>query len=197
MKFNVGQKVFIHKNSEYYIGASHNPRDVVGEISEIDGYGDYPIWVDWGGNNVNCYREEDLVPLRERCEVIYHNGHMFIRSKSSGVIFSTIDNHSNISRNGELPPFSLFGDGELPPFSLFGDAIIITLPRYRKVYGDTVINFFLERIKSVTNSKGRVKYVDIEYDENEPYRVTKFGRITKMKRIELNLNQFKEVENEI
>jgi hypothetical protein len=61
-KFKVGDKVKIRKDSGFYGDGARNPKDKIGEITEIDlkdGV-DLPIRVTWADGAKNTYNEDDL-----------------------------------------------------------------------------------------------------------------------------------------
>lgn len=61
MKFKIGDRVLIRKDSEYYgKDKDHNPANVVGVVSYIFDDDDHPYWVDWSEEYANSYREYDL-----------------------------------------------------------------------------------------------------------------------------------------
>ncbi len=70
MKFKIGDKVRINKDSFYYnFGTKNNPKDIKGIISKFIGL-PIPIRVKWNNDEENSYNEIDLEywylkPLKE------------------------------------------------------------------------------------------------------------------------------------
>jgi hypothetical protein len=59
--FKVGDKVKIKKDSIFYGDGTKNPKDVIGEITEIETEPNgLPIRVTWSGGAKNAYEEQDL-----------------------------------------------------------------------------------------------------------------------------------------
>ena len=66
MRYNIGDKVRISKKSIYYGLDRGNPKDIDGEIVEIDETSNmHPIRVMWENTHYRHYRERDL-KLRRR-----------------------------------------------------------------------------------------------------------------------------------
>lgn len=63
MKFKVGDKVYLSKNSKFNNGKSSNPIDVMGNVYEItkDYAPDSWIRVKWSNGGINGYHEECLI----------------------------------------------------------------------------------------------------------------------------------------
>jgi hypothetical protein len=70
MKFKVGDKVKIVKESQYYRDNDKgNPKDTNGEVFEIVISDSMPIKVRWSNNRTNCYYESDLELVQEIQEI--------------------------------------------------------------------------------------------------------------------------------
>ncbi len=64
MKFKIGDRVKIVKESQWYRdnrdNRDNNPKDIDGEIYEINISMSMPFRVRWSNNKTNCYYESDL-----------------------------------------------------------------------------------------------------------------------------------------
>jgi hypothetical protein len=73
-KLKVGDKVKISESSEYYGISKHNPKDVEGVITGIEGEeGSLPYYVDWSNETHNNYEASDLVNVEEEKEKSIHD----------------------------------------------------------------------------------------------------------------------------
>ena len=76
MKYRIGDKVRIRKDSEYYGEHEYyNPANLVGEIIDIRLKGQYPYKVQWYIYADNNYRESDLEfwghPINDLNKLLY------------------------------------------------------------------------------------------------------------------------------
>jgi len=90
MKFKVGDKVLISKDSEYYGGGTDNPDDTYGYIRGKSDDSDLNIIVIWDTNENNLYNDRDLIPVIDKCKIIIGD-QLTIVSDKKGVIATSYE----------------------------------------------------------------------------------------------------------
>lgn len=148
--FNHGDRVIINPNSRYFYQSK-----VPGTITRLQG-GEHTFWVEWDNGANNDYRNSDLVPMYERCDVLYKEGHIYI--------------YSNFLRNFVFTSVR-YSQKKLIDNPTTKNYISLTQLSeiHNNKYNELRTNEFLNKIKDITNSKGMIKHVDILYNNEQPF----------------------------
>lgn len=64
-EFQVGDKVKIREDSDYYLGTENNPKDTMGTVTGFNKDWEHYIQVEWDDGWENCYRDYDLELVNE------------------------------------------------------------------------------------------------------------------------------------